>query len=150
MGTDYLNVIEKKLKDKYVVYNLQEIWDSSGSEEQKEALFRKQMQKSDILFNVYTGNYFWAKASYAKLIKKKVITYWIGEDVKKILSGENGYLGQQLLDKHLVASETLQLQLEGKGIIAELLPIMFEDNMGQKDIFDEKILFGILDRMEEP
>ncbi len=98
MGMQYLDSCERILGNRYDILNIQEIWNSDIENQKKEELYRNAIDDSDLLLNIYTGRFFWAKASYAYLKKKKIITIYTGEDVKKIFIGNNGFLGHVQLD----------------------------------------------------
>lgn len=125
MGSSQLeHIIPMLIELGYQVTNLQAIFSSDKSKEEKEELYRKKVSECDILYNIYSGAFFWAKASYAKLIGKKVITHWIGSDVLNALSGEVGFLGHSFIDYHFVCFEPLKEELQTIGIQSSVLPIV--------------------------
>lgn len=125
MGSDQINHIIPVLEETgYHVINIQDIWMGKEETFKKEAKYREIIGTCDVLYNVYSGNYFWAKASYAKLIGKKVINHWIGTDVLHAVGGEVGYLGHPFIDHHFVCYEPLKDELQTIGIESTVLPII--------------------------
>ncbi|MCI9336284.1 MAG: glycosyltransferase family 4 protein [Lachnospiraceae bacterium] len=125
MGSSQIeHIIPILIESGYQVTNIQNIFSSNKSKEEKELLYRKVISECDMLYNVYSGSYFWAKASYAKLIGKKVVTHWIGTDVLNAISGEVGFLGHPFIDCHFVCFEPLKEELQSIGIKATVLPIV--------------------------
>lgn len=125
MGSSQIEHIIPLLSESgYHVTDIQTIFSSNKTKEEKEELYRKAISESDMLYNVYSGNFFWAKASYAKLIGKKVITHWIGTDVLNAISGEVGFLGHSLVDHHFSCYEPLKKELQLIGIQSTVLPIV--------------------------
>lgn len=125
MGSNQIkHIIPLLTESGYQVTNIQTIFSSDKTKEQKEELYRKTICECDLLYNVYSGNYFWAKASFAKLAGKKVITHWIGTDVLNAISGEVGFLGHPFIDHHFVCFEPLKKELQLIGIESTILPIV--------------------------
>lgn len=125
MGSSQIqHIIPVLIESGYQVTNIQSIWQSNEPVESKERLYRETIRDCDILYNIYSGNYFWAKASFAKLVGKKVITHWIGTDVLHAISGEVGYLGHPFIDHHFVCYEPLKKELQSIGIETTVLPII--------------------------
>ncbi len=127
MGSSQIqHIIPVLIESGYQVTNIQSIWQSNENKsvKGKEKLYRETIRDCDILYNIYSGNYFWAKASFAKLIGKKVITHWIGTDVLNATSGEVGYLGHPFIDHHFVCYEPLKNELQSIGIESTVLPIV--------------------------
>ena len=140
MGLNYPNWMIEDLCMEFEIINIQDVWNSDKDEKEKERLYRAAIEESDILFNVHTGLFFWAKASYAKLKGKKVVTYWDGDDLSKAINGYNGYLGHQKIDIHLAMSEKIREGLETIGIYSVVLPVY---QTSDKDWLKEfKVLLG--------
>lgn len=125
MGSNQIDhIIPLLIESGYQVTNIQNIFSSDKTKEEKEEMYRRMIKECDLLYNVYSGNYFWAKASFAKLIGKKVITHWIGSDVLNAITGEVGYLGHSFIDHHFVCYEPLKTELQSIGIETTVLPIV--------------------------
>ena len=78
----------------------------------------------DVVYNVSTSNHFWLQAKVAKLMRKKVITHWIGTDVLHVTEGRTSPQRLAIVDKHFVCFSELQTELKAKGIEAEVLPVI--------------------------
>ncbi len=121
MGLEYPNWMVEQLEKVYEVINFQDVWSSSIDDRKKELMYRESMDGADLLFNYHTGLFFWAKASYAKLHNKFVVTCWDGDDVNKIITCQNGYLGHQMIDLHIALNKEVKTSLDNLGIASTLL-----------------------------
>lgn len=125
MGTSQINHIAPALEEKYEVVNLQQtIDDQSSSKVKRLGRYLEQLSNVDVLYNVFTGPRFWQFALLAKLMGKRVVTHWIGSDVRLASEGRTKLNGLRLVDRHLVCFEPLQEDLARLGIDARVLPIV--------------------------
>ena len=125
MGSDqYRQLIPVFEEYGYSIIDLQNIFNSGLSFDEKERKFRNEMDKCDVLYNLYSGNSFWAKASYVKSIGKKVVTHWIGTDALDAIEGRVGYLGHSYLDHNFSCYDGIARELENIGIKTTVLPII--------------------------
>ncbi len=125
MGTSqYKHLVPVFEEYEYQVVDLQEIFDSNMDKLMKEKVFRDKLQYCDLLYNLFSGNHFWAKASYAKSVGKKVFTHWIGTDALDAIEGRLGYLGAHFIDHNFSCYEGITQELLQVGINTTVLPII--------------------------
>ena len=111
------------LKQEYEVINLQKIIDSNRNIFMQILKFAKALLSVDYVYNVYTSPFSYRKLRIAHLMHKKIITHWIGTDVRLLMEGKTNLNKISFIDKHVVCFEALQDNLKTKGIEAEILPI---------------------------
>lgn len=129
-SSQYKHLIPVLEEGGYDVIDIQKIWELKIAYAEKEDQFRKMISKCDILYNLYSGNSFWAKASYVKELGKKVITHWIGTDALDAIEGRLGYLGHSFIDHNFSCYEPIQKELMTIGVETTVLPIIpFNMNM---------------------
>ena len=99
-----------------------------------------ELKKIDILHVVYNPSLKYT--IIAKLLGKKVVRYWVGSDVLKVISSKKTMLKAKFLnfftDKHLATSEILVKELKSIGIDAEWLPIVPENLTPSIEPFPDK------------
>lgn len=124
MGTSQINHIIPLISTQYNVINLQEVWDKEENKIKRFFSFIRQLMKCNILYNVYSSHYFWKKGRLAKFLGKKVITHWIGSDVRFAIEGKTNVKKLKFVNQHLACFEPLQKQLHSLGIETKYLPII--------------------------
>jgi len=110
------------LEEEYNVINLQKIIDSQTNSFTKTFAWIKHINKCDYIYNVFTSPYFYRKLRIAKFFNKKVITHWIGTDVRVAVEGKTDFSKLKGI-KHVVCFEALQDDLKKLGLSADILPI---------------------------
>ncbi len=108
----------------YQVIDLQEIWDSELPEHEKEAIYRSECVKCDFIYNLYSGNEFWARISWAKRMGIKIITHWIGTDALDAMSGRVGCFWHSYIDYNFTCYELITAELDTLGIKTSVLPVI--------------------------
>lgn len=123
MGSNQIKHLIPVLEMRYNVINLQPIIDSKKSKLAKTIDFAKQIRNIDVLYNVFSSQYFWKKMYVAKALRKKVITHWIGTDVRYAMEGITDMKKYHRADSNMVCFKPLQEDLASLGLHAEILPI---------------------------
>lgn len=121
MGQHQVQHIIPVLKEKYDVKDLR---NNCGRKISKHIKWLQAVRKVDVVYNVSTSNHFWMQAKAAKMMRKKVITHWIGTDVLQVSEGKTNPTKLSIVDKHFVCFSELQRELHDNGIEAEVLPII--------------------------
>jgi len=121
-GSNQIQHLIPVLEEKYKVINIQKHID--GKPRYIAALiFIWYVLKIDVLYNVFSDPYFLNKAKISSLLGKKVITHWIGTDVRVAVEGKTNINGYKKLDSNVVCFKALQEDLKELGLQANIIPI---------------------------
>lgn len=124
LGSTQIKHLMPVLSEQYKVVDIQEKLDARGSKIGRLITFVSAIKKVDVVYNVFTQPKFYRKLWLAKLFGKKVVTHWIGSDVRLALEDEFELEKFSKMDKHFVCFKSLQDDLVSVGINAEILPIV--------------------------
>lgn len=111
------------LESEYNVINLQVILDSNKNKFVQVFKYILALLRVDYIYNVFTSPYSYRKLKIASLMQKKIITHWIGTDVRLLLEGKTDLRKLKFVDKHVVCFEPLQDDLKSHNLNASILPI---------------------------
>lgn len=125
MGSSQIEHIIPILEKGYIMVDV-----GSCVKEQKNKLIKlirwiRALWGVDAIYNIYTGENTWVYFFFAKLLKKKVITHWIGTDVCYIMGNPKGAKRiSNFVDVQFSCFEPLHDELLQVGIDTKILPIV--------------------------
>lgn len=111
------------LEQQYNIVNIQKVIDSNRNVFVQILNYMIAIMRVDIIYNVYTSPFSYRKLRIAHLMRKKIVTHWIGTDVRLLMEGKTDIKKLSFINKHVVCFEPLQDDLRTKGIDADILPI---------------------------
>lgn len=122
VGSNQIQHLIPVLEEKYDVINIQKHIEGKGRITTF-LIFTWYLLKVDLIYNVFSSPFFLKKAKVCSFFGKKVITHWIGSDVRYAVEGQTDMEGYKKLDSNVVCFKALQDDLKGLGLDANIIPI---------------------------
>lgn len=124
LGSGQINHLIPVLRQKYEVVDIQEKM-GNKSKPGKFLAYLQAIKGVDIIYNVFTVDSFRFKARLAKRRGIRVVSHWIGSDVRFAQEGSTNLDDlSNLIDQHVSCFDPLRKKLEPFGIEAPVVPIV--------------------------
>lgn len=124
LGTSQIEHLIPVLRKRYEVVDIRSIL-GDASKPVKFWRYRQALDGVDIIYNVFTAKSFLIKSRMAKKRGIRVVTHWIGSDVRFAQEGLVDVTEfDGLVDQHVSCFAPLQKKLLAMGIDAPVLPIV--------------------------
>lgn len=119
-----INHVDFVLKQKYKTTNLNIYMTETCRIKKYIGLFIA-LCKIDVLYNIYNTPDIWKLFLVAKILRKKIITHWIGSDTLYFLNkGNIDHRFLKYVDVHLSCSDNIYQEMISVGIESTVLPIV--------------------------
>lgn len=122
IGSNQIQHLIPVLEERYEVINIQKKLDGK-SRFKVIFIFIWYLLKVDVIYNVFSAPSFVNKAKACSFFGVKVITHWIGSDVRYAVEGKTDMEKYKKMDSNVVCFKALQDDLKKLGLNANIIPI---------------------------